>query len=125
MTLTYDMTFLAVLLSGLYEKPEREEKHFCVLHPSAKRPCIRNPYTRYAADMNVLLVYHNLMDDWQDDRKLLSYRGSQAAAEGVSESGCRIPPPGQSDSKIFEENCIRRRRRDPRILTWRQALPES
>lgn len=91
MTLTYDMTFLAVLLSGLYEKPEREEKHFCVLHPSAKRPCIRNPYTRYAADMNVLLVYHNLMDDWQDERKLLSYRAARLLRKAYLKAAAGYP----------------------------------
>ena len=63
MTLTYDMTFLAILLTGLYEGTDRQERHFCVLHPLHKRPCLRNAYTQYAADMNILLVYHNLMDD--------------------------------------------------------------
>lgn len=91
MTLTYDMTFLAVLLSGLYEKPEQEEKHFCVLHPTAKRPCIRNPYTEYASDMNVLLVYHNLMDDWQDERKLLSYRAARMLRKSYLRAAAGYP----------------------------------
>ena len=26
--------------------------------------------TQYASDMNVLLSYHNLLDDWQDEKKL-------------------------------------------------------
>jgi len=76
MTLTYDMTFLAILLTGLYEEKSSQERHFCVLHPMQKRPCTRNRYTSYAADMNILLVYHNLMDDWQDEKK----RGSLGAA---------------------------------------------
>ena len=77
MTLTFDMTFLAVLLTGLYEKEPREEEHFCILHPTARKRCFRNEYTRYAADMNILLVYHNLMDDWLDERKRMSYRGAR------------------------------------------------
>lgn len=91
MTLTYDMTFLAVLLSGLYEKPEQHEKHFCVLHPTAKRPCIRNPYTKYAADMNVLLIYHNLMDDWQDERKVLSYRAARLLRKSYLKAAAGYP----------------------------------
>ncbi len=40
------------------------------------RPRKRHPYTTtmltdYAADMNVALFYHKLLDDWADDRNLL------------------------------------------------------
>jgi hypothetical protein len=69
MTLTYDMTFLAVLLSGLYENENRMEKHYCAAHPLQKHLCYRNELTAYAADMNVLLSYYNLLDDWFDEKK--------------------------------------------------------
>ena len=72
-TLTYDMTFLAVLLSGLYEAEEKTERRVCPVHPLNGQNMRRNRYTAYAADMNVLLVYHNLMDDWLDERKISSY----------------------------------------------------
>ena len=68
MTLTYDMTFLAILLSGLYEGNSRTEKRRCLIHPLRRHTCIRNAYTAYAADMNLLLGYHNLEDDWKDDK---------------------------------------------------------
>lgn len=68
-TLTYDMTFLAVLLTALYEtKPELNEGR-CLYHAGRKILTRRNAFTAYAADMNLLLVYHNLLDDWRDDRK--------------------------------------------------------
>lgn len=86
LTLTYDMTFLAVLLSGLYEMhPEREE-HFCVVHPGRKHACFRNAYTRYAADMNILFAYYNLMDDWEDEKS----RKSLAAARLIRKSAMRV-----------------------------------
>ena len=53
------------------------------LHPSAKHLSIQNPYVVYAADMTVLLTYHNLMDNWIDDKKV----GSLAAA-GVLKKKC-------------------------------------
>ena len=56
MTLTYDMTFLAILLSGLYEGNSRTEKRRCLIHPLRRHTCIRNAYTAYAADMNLLLA---------------------------------------------------------------------
>lgn len=75
MTLTYDMTFLAILLSGLYEPDSRSRRERCLIHPCRKHEILSNEYTDYAADMNILLAYHNCMDDWLDDRSLpkLSY----------------------------------------------------
>jgi len=69
LTLTYDMTFLAVLLTGLYENETVSEEHFCAVHPLKKHLAYRNAATAYAADMNVLLSYYNLLDDWVDEKK--------------------------------------------------------
>ena len=33
-----------------------------------KRIAWINDATKYAADMNLILAYHNLIDDWNDDR---------------------------------------------------------
>lgn len=68
MLLNYDMTFLVVLLTGLYELENKETEFICPLHPAKKRQAWINEATDYAADMNVLLAYHNLEDDWKDDK---------------------------------------------------------
>lgn len=68
MLLNYDMTFLVVLLTGLYELENKETEFICPLHPAKKRHAWVNEATDYAADMNVLLAYHNLEDDWKDDK---------------------------------------------------------
>ena len=75
MTLTYDMTFLAILLSGLYEPDSCSGLERCLVHPCRKHMILSNEYTAYAADMNILLAYHKCMDDWLDDKSLwkLSY----------------------------------------------------
>lgn len=65
--LNYDMTFLVVLLTGLYELEDTTDALFCALHPAKKRMVRMNPATEYAADMNLVLAYHNLIDDWRDD----------------------------------------------------------
>lgn len=68
MLLNYDMTFLVVLLTGLYE-PENEVSQFhCAMHPTKKQTAWTNSVTDYASDMNVLLGYYNLLDDWNDDK---------------------------------------------------------
>ena len=33
-TLTYDVTFLGILLTGLYETETKREEHFCAMHPT-------------------------------------------------------------------------------------------
>ena len=67
LNLSYDMTFLALLLMSLYEPEETSGSNCCMLHPLHKRPWADSPYIRYAADMNIALAYYNCMDDWQDD----------------------------------------------------------
>lgn len=68
MLLNYDMTFLIVLLTGLYELTNETSEITCALHPTKKRTVWMNEVTDYAADMNLLLAYHNLVDDWKDER---------------------------------------------------------
>jgi hypothetical protein len=70
-SLSYDMTFLVMLLSGLYEPENEQGMTRCIAHPFEKHPTIRNCYTDYAADMNVLFTYYKCRDDWNDDRKVI------------------------------------------------------
>lgn len=72
LTLNYDMTFLVLLLSSMYEPEEESGSGRCMAHPVHRRSWWRNRFTDYAADMNVALAWHNCMDDWADERKLLS-----------------------------------------------------
>ena len=67
--LSYDMAFLALLMMSLYEPEEISGKNRCFAHPLTRRDWVDNEYIRYAADMNVVLAYYNLLDDWQDDGK--------------------------------------------------------
>jgi len=78
LTLTYDMTFLVMLLTSLYECETRQEEHRCVVHPLQKHKMLMNEITEYAADMNIILTYFHLMDDWQDERSKLGYVGMKA-----------------------------------------------
>ena len=83
-TLTFDMTFLGILLSALYEGKTEEQDLRCILHPLRKTPVIRNEYTAYAADMNLLAVYHDLQDDWIDDRNAAGLAASRAGSASCS-----------------------------------------
>lgn len=72
LTLSFDMTFLTILLNGLYEPKLHSGKHFCGLHPTKRQEVVCNQLSDYAADMGMLLTYYNLLDDWEDERKLKS-----------------------------------------------------
>ncbi len=67
--LSFDMNFLVLLLTGLYEPETELTREGCILHPFVKRRCRSNCFSSYAADMNVLLMYYKCMDDWRDERK--------------------------------------------------------
>ena len=70
MTLSYDMTFLALLLTGLYEPETITGCERCIAHPVNRHHFRQNQYFDYAADMNVLLTFYKCLDDWQDEKKL-------------------------------------------------------
>jgi len=65
--LSYDCTFLALLLQGVYEPEETRRRTRCLVHPGVKHLEIRSKYTAYAADMNVLLACAKAADDAADD----------------------------------------------------------
>lgn len=75
MTLTYDMTFLVILLTSLYEYETQKEECRCVVHPVKKQKMLYNEITEYAADMNIILIYYKLLDDWKDERSKVSLAG--------------------------------------------------
>lgn len=77
MTLSYDMTFLIILLTSLYESNTQREQHRCLIHPLNQHDTLCNEITEYAADMNIALTYHHLMDDWKDEK---SFAGQAGAA---------------------------------------------
>ena len=79
--LNYDVTFLCILLSSLYEIENKEEVFGCKVHPLSKKCGYISPVIDYGAAMNILLGYHNLMDDYLDNgnRKKKSLPRARAA----------------------------------------------
>ena len=69
-TLSYDMTFVILLLSGLYEPPTKKGSTRCIVHPVRRQPVRKNAITEYAADMNIFLTYYKCKDDWNDERSI-------------------------------------------------------
>ena len=68
MTLSNDMTFLALLLSALYEPEEISGWEKCLPHPIKPHEYVQTAFMEYAVDLNVALAYHKCRDNWQDDK---------------------------------------------------------
>lgn len=69
-TLTYDMTFLVILLTSLYDIRCSHEKVHCIVHPAKKHDILYNEVTDYCADINMILSYYHCKDDKEDDRSV-------------------------------------------------------
>ena len=72
MTLSYDMTFMGMLLNALYEPGERLGEERCAAHPLKRHRYVESPVLDYCADMNVALSYHKCLDNWRDDKNPIS-----------------------------------------------------
>lgn len=91
MGLTYDMTFLVMLLSSLYEPETAMGAVKCVAHPFEKHPVRRNILTGYGADMNTLFTYYKCRDDWNDDKKVSRLAYSKLLKKGYRSISKRYP----------------------------------
>lgn len=78
MTLTYDLAFLALVLSSVTGEGYREDTVRCPVHPLKKRKISTNRFTEYASDMNIALSYYKFIDDKNDDSSLAA-----AVKEGI------------------------------------------
>lgn len=70
LALNYDMTFLVMLLSSLYEPQTDYTREGCVTHLFMKQGISKNEITQFGADMTILLTAYKCEDDWQDEKKL-------------------------------------------------------
>ena len=91
LTLTYDMTFLSILLSSLYFEEDCIRRKKCFLHPRKDNPFVVNEALEYCADMNIMLTFYNLIDDWHDDGNVTA-AVSAAALKKVADRICSEYP---------------------------------
>ena len=74
LTLSYDLAFIAILHTALYEPETQFTAGRCAPHPIKARPRAANEFLDYAADMTIALAYYNFLDNWQDDHSRASLR---------------------------------------------------
>lgn len=90
--LSYDMTFLAVLLSSMSpRKPVYKEKP-CMAHPFHKRKfIISDPCIDYAADASAILYYCKLKDDLMDEHSIKALIGCMGFYGAYKKAAKRLP----------------------------------
>lgn len=76
-TLTYDMTFLVLLLSSVYDISFQKSMERCIVHPAKKHLRLINQATGYAADINMLLSYYHFQDDSEDEKSKKAWLGTK------------------------------------------------
>lgn len=89
--LNNDLTFVALLLMSLYELEETPGLGRCAAHPVKPRPYIESEIVDYAADMTIVMAYHSMLDNWNDDRSYPSLVFSKVLKTGYERVYGRYP----------------------------------
>ena len=103
-TLSYDLTFLNLLLCSLYEgETEASSGHDrCPIHPLGGVEWRAASPTDYCADLSVALHYYNAEDKWKDDRSLLGL-GYEKLLTGCKQAAESRAGGGGHDDLVFVE----------------------
>lgn len=91
MALSFEMTFLAMLHTSLYEPETADEKHRCLVHPLGKQRMLMNEAIDYAADLSAIVAYYDLRDGWEDEHRVDRLAESALLKKAAEEAGRRLP----------------------------------
>jgi hypothetical protein len=118
--LSFDSTFLAMLLAALDREEDRVTEFRCAVHPWRKKNLIMNEAASaddhpqdatlgyrssidYAADMLVLLGYKKLDDDKHDEHKLRGFFGTLLYRRAYLKAAKRLPEKAAAVSERLSE----------------------
>lgn len=110
--LSYDITFLALVLSSLCNLGETKKSR-CIIHPVKEFDVVfSDSAVNYSARAGVLLNYLKLADDWKDEKSLKSlcampalFFGYKRAFKGMSKQAEIINNQLKLLSRLEKENC--------------------
>lgn len=94
--LSFDITFVVMLLSSLYDTDFKEESFRCLARPTKKQKRIVNDYSFYGADMTVLLSYYKCVDDLNDEGSKKGLVAAKLLEKGFKEV-----------EKAYPEKCLK------------------
>lgn len=91
LALSFEMTFLAMLLTSLYEAESGSSEHRCALHPFEKRMMLAGEAIDYCADISTIISYYDLRDGWEDDRNVPAFVSAAFLAAPAKKAGETLP----------------------------------
>ena len=91
LALSFEMTFLAMLHTSLYEPDTQSEHHRCPAHPLGRQLMLVNEAIDYAADLSALTAYYDLRDGWEDERRVDRLAESGLPKQAAQRAGERLP----------------------------------
>ena len=103
LTINYDITFLIVLLSSIYQPSAQVFHEKCIVDPVKKKKHIINEITEYAASMNILLTYYKLEDDVNDEGGIKSRLARQVYKKSFKTAYDKYPKKADFIKKCLGE----------------------
>ncbi|MDF2521730.1 MAG: hypothetical protein K0R84_2358 [Clostridia bacterium] len=111
--LNYEAVFLGLLLAAVNKERPILKKEACIANPIKKKLIVKNnKYVDFAADINVILTYYKLIDNWNDEKnaaslgaKLLMQGGYKKASERNPMSDNAIKESLSKLSRLEEDKC--------------------
>jgi len=91
LSLSNDMTFLAILLCSMYSPAESQKAVRCAVHPVKKHTFLKSEWIDFAADMNVLLFWLKCRDRQLDDGPLAGTAGEKVFRKKAKQAEARWP----------------------------------
>ena len=91
MALSFEMTFLSMLLTSLYEPETGSEMRRCAFHPIEKRLMLGNEAIDYCADLSALISYYDLRDGWEDEKRVDKLAESALLKTAAKRAGEALP----------------------------------
>ncbi len=113
LALNYEAVFLGLLMAALNKEKPDLHREVCIANPFKKKWIIKNnPYVDFAADINVILTYYKLIDNWQDEKSIPSYMGKLFFSRGYRKARTKNPKADEiirsslaEQSKLEEAKC--------------------
>ncbi|HCJ58419.1 DUF5685 family protein [Lutispora sp.] len=111
--LNYDSVFLGLFLSSINKENVELEYEACAANPLKKKWIVKkSPSVDFSSDINTILTYYKLQDDWKDEKSILAKAaqlligpGHRAASNSNKEAESHIK---QSLEKLYaleKQNC--------------------
>ena len=103
MALSFEMTFLSMLLTSLYEPETKGEMRRCAFHPIEKWLMLGNEAIDYCADLSALISYYDLRDGWEDEKRVDKLAESALLKTAARRAGEALPRQREAVERYVEK----------------------